>query len=105
MKVSVDEFVEDFGEVALVEQVVVVINTQKAIERVKHAGLTLPNFLKATLFQDTLNRKSFQICDMRLLDMIAVNKLILKVPIFVDEEVLIIHGIEEQFEEGIFDLE
>ena len=82
----------------------VVINTQKAIECVKHAGLTLPNFLKATLFEDTLNRKSFKSCNMRLLDTIAVDKLIWKVSIFVDEKVLIIHGFEEQFKEGIFDL-
>jgi hypothetical protein len=92
-------------EVALVEQVVVMINTQKAIERVKHAGLTLPNFLKSTLFQESLNRKPFKSCDMRLFDMIAVDKLILKIPIFVDEKVLIIHGFEEQFKKGIFDLE
>ncbi len=92
-------------EVALVEQVVVMINTQEAIERVKHACLTLPNFLKATLFQASLNRKPFKNFSMWLLDTIAVDKLILKVPIFVDEKVLIIHGLEEQFEEGIFDLE
>ncbi len=55
--VSVDEAVENFAEVALVEQVVVVVDTEKTVESVQELCFALPDGLGDVAFQDILDGK------------------------------------------------
>ena len=55
--VSVNEAVEDFAELALVEKVVVVVDTEKTVESVQELCFALPDGLGDVAFQDVLDGK------------------------------------------------